>query len=52
MLWGFMGAMNPKYGALLGAAGRAIGRRGRKLECMCISNVKRYLWEEGDRKGR
>ena len=37
------------YGVLLGAAGRAIGRRGQRLECACISNVKRYLSAEGDR---
>ena len=48
---GVKGVRNPKYGVLLGAAGRAIGRRGWRLECTCISNVERYLWVEGDRKG-
>ena len=47
---GVKGVRNPKYGMLLGAAGRAMGRRDWKLECTCISNVKSYLWG-GDRKG-
>ena len=50
-IWGLRGVRNPKYGVLLGAAGRFIGRRGWRLECARISNVKRYLRAEGDRKG-
>ena len=45
------GVRNLKYGVLLGAAGRAMGCRGWKLECACISNVKSYMWAEGDQKG-
>ena len=45
------GVRNPKDGVLLGAVSRAMGRRGWKLECACISNVKSYLGAEGDRRG-
>ena len=37
---GVRGVKNPKYRVVLGAAGRAIGRGGRRLECACMSNVK------------
>ena len=36
------------YGVLLGGAGRAMGRQGWRLERACISNVKCYLYAEGD----
>ena len=45
------GVRNPKYGVLLGAAGRAMGRRGLKLECACVSSVESCLAAAGDRKG-
>ena len=48
---GSKGVRNPKYRVLLGAVGRATGCRGWKLECACISIVKRHLCAEGDRKG-
>ena len=41
--WGSKGVRHPKYGVLLGAVGRAMGCRGWKLLCACISNVKSYL---------
>ena len=49
--WVVRGLRNPEYGVLLSAASRAMGRRDWKLECVCISNVKSYLWAEGGRKG-
>ena len=45
---GFRGVRNPMYGVLLGGAGRAMGRQGWRLERACISNVKCYLYAEGD----
>ena len=45
------GVRNPKYGVLLGAAGRAMGRRDWALKRACNSNDKSYLWAEGNRKG-
>ena len=50
-LEGLKGVGNPKYGVLPGAAGRAMGHRGWKLEYACISNVKSSLEAKGDRKG-
>ena len=51
MVWGVRGVRDPKWGVLLSAAGRAIERRGWRLECACISKVKRYVWADGDWKG-
>ena len=47
---GVKGIRNPKYGVVLGAVGRAMGRRDWELECSCISNVESYLRAEGYRK--
>ena len=42
---------DPEYGVLRRAVGRAMERRGRRLVRVCISNVNRYLWANGDLGG-